>query len=938
MTSLFTNMNQEKCLCLAAILVLALVVIASAGMYRPYHKYSPDGALIQKPEVLADTWSWRFPAPAGREGAIDWSRIDRSPFSRKTVRFKHPKATLPLPAPMNADYSLPAMDPFVDIRNFDALLWQARDLQPESILLAALAETDGPFWTVRDFDFLKPVPGVATPKDTEGGIKEQKFDVVTRADGSPLRGLIVAETPTTLTLQTVKDNGDPTGFDFKVNKSEIKSITRRKSVSEVYKDISNGLRDALKSGEKKQAQVAEERYLLAMACLQSHLLNLSIDELWTIVKEVDPKYEAAYLKLGDIYFQQTRSLNDALAVYQAATAAGLDSPEIAMRTGFLYYHFYRKELSGLAIEAFERAARHDAYREQALAMLGRMHLVRDDLASAREAFERLASLDAGSFWLDNGNGLLHLREGRLQTSVDDFTAALGKARAREQTQLAAVDALAGNAEKEGQLIAEQEKLFVLERTIGEIYNNRGATRYCQGRLLDAYADFRLALDYSPGDARILVNLGLLFTVAGLHEDARSLYDTAEELILMPTGRISFGRGVTAVFAGADGATVEKNFNLAEAMGHDLSSDQYAQIHFFRGLYDFRKRAAGFGQEHFRGTMTENPYFMPAYLWLAQAMELAGESAEATLLKAVNAQPNNTTIRYQAAHYYLQPEHKDYSRAEEQIEAILLAQPEHAFALPAMGYLSYLDGNTERAVHSFSRTLDLVPDDALSMISLRQIEHATTREIERYDFDRQPGSPEIKNGWEETENSGLVIALHASETMEQGEVVFSGEASHRTETSMSRELTGDPLRGFVRFEADLVLRDLPTTGSTEFGIHVGRKKGGKAFKDAIRVWVDGNRKVHHFGVPDNGKTSSDTDIESQRTVGDHVTLAIERENTNEDIYNIIVDGQIIHTFVNKGLISAKKDLELSVYVVTDVDETVDVAVDEVRIVVQADRER
>jgi tetratricopeptide (TPR) repeat protein len=206
------------------------------------------------------------------------------------------RADLPFPPWPPPSASPPPADP-------SPILYHAQSALPQGCLLTALAERKPP----------------ALKSGQPAAIKARPYDIVQApGDPKPLEGTIREERDGKVWFYDAKGIGHPK------NPLTIAELA-------VFKRQASSPQEALRELAQKAGNDPDAHVALAQQCLDSDLVAEAEAELNRALA-LDPKHEPARLKLADLCFAQGK-LDAEIAVYEAAIAAGADSPDIRERLG-----------------------------------------------------------------------------------------------------------------------------------------------------------------------------------------------------------------------------------------------------------------------------------------------------------------------------------------------------------------------------------------------------------------------------------------------------------------------------------------------------------------------------------------------------------------------------------------------------------------------------
>jgi tetratricopeptide (TPR) repeat protein len=651
-----------------------------------------------------------------------------------------------------------------------------------------------------------------------------------RADRERQHYTVKLKTGTVYEGEFVDDKGDlimkdaKTGqrLTFKKDLIAPGGILTNRTFQEIYEQDSK---------KAKGPKEAEERYKLALKCLEWGMVKEAVNELLLALEARNKEFPEASQLLVQLY-QELGQLDAALAVAQSAE---------------LHYETAR------ILKAFDFAegALHEL--EQAVQLNPRHHGAKLGLArallEAGRAAEATATID--DFFLKLGRsadttpahraeahairGTAHLRQGALERAKQDLDEAVknDSANAEATNAKGALLALDGQWQAAG---AEFEKAIRANQYLTEAWCNLGVLCLLAGKAADAEGLFAAAAQRDPRSADVVAGQALAHYVA--NKDAKPLLEKA--LLLDPR------------HAGA---------NLA--LGH-------------------LKLKAGQDEDalkHFTAALRAEYSFLPAYSGAASAFLRTARkgAADGAADRRVNAE---TLLRVVKDFDPERPRgwvalgcvYGILGRADEARQALRMAlnryqaanKPVEPLALYALGWVEYHHGppddqqRMDLALREFQQAVKLKDPskDAFSQSVVTAAESACEaienwqvtilRFNERFDV---PDGRTVGPSWLEAEDKyGLTIAV------EKGRAKISGRQAIADNgiTQLSREFDGD---GFHTIEAVFYPEQVQ---KTEYGLSLYYNQQGES-RIGFHVAVDAQGKVRI-----NATASDPRDMDKQDT--------------------------------------------------------------------------
>ena len=455
--------HRERLVCTLAAALLAWTVYATVAGWREAEPLGPSKGLLPQQAALPQ-------APfLAKPFAHYWTAEGRNPFlpsgqqvvARGTTELAFPP--LP-PVPVLAP---PPADPW-------PTLYRDGLVRSQAHLLALVAEPKAP-------RLKSGRPCTITPRP---------HDLVqAKGDPTPIQGTIRREDKGRIWFYYNK----PRGFGHPRNPLAIADLMvfkrKTRTVQEAYRERS------AEAGDNADAHVA-----VAQECIDGDLAAEAEAELRRAVA-LNPRHRAATLRLADLYVVQSKP-DAEIGVYEAALAAGADSPEVRARLG---QRCFEHGLLGLAYGHFAAGFQAAANAPVADAVAGRRPLPTGRLA-------RRLLRQAAEVRLLQGHG------GEAGRMLDLLARAAPKDPAVQNAQ-ALGDLLAGRTQ---QALAALERLAAAPQPPASALNNLGAILFQQGGHSGALARFEACRAAAPGHTKAAANAVLATAALGRLDEARKL--------------------------------------------------------------------------------------------------------------------------------------------------------------------------------------------------------------------------------------------------------------------------------------------------------------------------------------------------------------------------------------------------------------------------------
>jgi len=454
-------------------------------------------------------------------------------------------------------------------------------------------------------------------------------------------------------------------------------------------------------------------------------------------------------------------------------AVEIEPDSVFLKKELALEHLQKKE-TGEALVLIEDILAREPEDVEALILYGRIMQERDNREKARQAFEKVISLDRsrenvflllGRIYLDEENDSEALRV--FQTLVEQHPRSyaghyfLGKLYVRQNRFEAAEEAFKKALEIEPALLEPRFELL-------NLYQRQGKPADV---LIETYQEI---LEKNPGNIQAMMELGLLYRKNDRKEKARELFadlgkrsDNSFEIVLkviqtyLETDRYQDGLTVIegmlqAASENADlqylaGVAYYGQKNYQNALGHfsqvaadsRFHKDAVIHIAFIHQEQGDREKAL----EYLNQAIGSDPDNAEYYYYLGTFQESNDAFAEAVdaLEKAIERSPEETKYRFRLGVVYdkwgqkeasieimrdvieLDPTHasalnylgytyadlgKNLDEAEELIKKALTYKPNDGYITDSLGWVYYKQGRYEQAVSVLENAAELVPDDPI----------------------------------------------------------------------------------------------------------------------------------------------------------------------------------------------------------------------------------
>lgn len=195
-----------------------------------------------------------------------------------------------------------------------------------------------------------------------------------------------------------------------------------------------------------------------------------------------------------------------------------------------------------ALFFYVRALQFNPENVELLALIGDIHMQRNDLARAGRAFGEALSLDPAHARSLEALGLIYMAQGR----IDEAITRLSSATALDDSRWRAHNALGIHFDKNGDYArarSHYDAALAQNPAAGQVLNNLGYSKYLAGDLDGAAIDLRAAAT-ERGFELAWGNLGLVYASQGRYEDAISAYGEimGEANAFNSTGQVAMNNG------------------------------------------------------------------------------------------------------------------------------------------------------------------------------------------------------------------------------------------------------------------------------------------------------------------------------------------------------------------------------------------------------------
>jgi serine/threonine-protein kinase len=241
----------------------------------------------------------------------------------------------------------------------------------------------------------------------------------------------------------------------------------------------------------------------------------------------------------------------------------------------------------------------------------------------------------------------------------------------------------------------------------------GNLRSKQGKLAEAVAEYRKALDIEPGDAVAHYNLGNALYRQGRWAEAEAAY--RESLRLQPNDAESHcGLGIALGWQGKP-AQAEVEFRKAIHLKPD-----YALAHYSFGVVLRQQGKFGDAAAAFREGIRLKPDYAEAHQALGEALRAQGKLPEAA---AAHREAIRLKADFAEAHYGLGAtlhQQDKHAQAETEFRQAIHLRADHANAHYGLGSALRYQGRWEESIAAYEQAVRLKPDYAQALGFLAKV--------------------------------------------------------------------------------------------------------------------------------------------------------------------------------------------------------------------------
>ncbi|MFL6247333.1 MAG: protein kinase domain-containing protein [Thermoanaerobaculia bacterium] len=287
----------------------------------------------------------------------------------------------------------------------------------------------------------------------------------------------------------------------------------------------------------------------------------------------------------------------------------------------------------------------------ARAYLGKFQATRDPqfAAIASRAAERALENDPQSIDVNVTLGELRRQTGRNVEAIAAFLRVLSQ----QPNNADAVLGLAETYRAAGDMKnaeAQYKRAIALQPNFWGGYNKLGAFYYSQGRVEESIPMFKKVVELVPDNQRGYSNLGGVYQRLGRHEDAIRVFQ--QSIRQQPSGHAYSNLGTTYYFLGryADAANAFENATKLAPQDYQYWRNLGDACRWTPGREADARKAFQRAIELCTETIRVNPADATAHCSLAVALAKTGqtERARRTILRALELEPQNAVIAYEAA--------------------------------------------------------------------------------------------------------------------------------------------------------------------------------------------------------------------------------------------------------------------------------------------------
>lgn len=443
--------------------------------------------------------------------------------------------------------------------------------------------------------------------------------------------------------------------------------------------------------------------------------------------ELSPELSAARVNLGKAYAEKGR-FAEAKEVLSNVTKSTLADAEAHYNLGVIYM---RENNLGSAMTEFERTLAITPKHSQALNNLGVAWDARAEPKKALDFFKKATAADPtfAEAFFNQGMSLMGLNKPGEATKAFEQALKLEPASSSPYVQLGtlylkqgkkdraleafkkAVDLLDAE-EKEASGFLQLKKRFSAARTT-DAYRGLALSYLAQGKIDDAVATLRRAVEKMPKDAAARLALGEAYSAQG--NPSGAVEQLKERLTLEPTtdAKLDLAR------AYVKGRISKQAEPLYKAVLADEPSNRVAKM----GLVDLYTSMGRYAEAEamLKEAMAADANDAQALMrfgLMKSRMQRPHEALE-PLEKAVQLNPSLTDARAELSFLLFRADPGNVDRCIATMSDVLTSEPRHAVALNYLGVCLYAKGNKPRAAEAFKSSISIDPGFSTAHFSLAQ---------------------------------------------------------------------------------------------------------------------------------------------------------------------------------------------------------------------------
>ncbi len=366
-----------------------------------------------------------------------------------------------------------------------------------------------------------------------------------------------------------------------------------------------------------------------------------------------------------------------------------------------------------AVEAFRKAALADTATAEPWFNLGLALMKLDRTAEASKAFEQALKREPASSGPYVQLGTLYLKQGRKDRAVEAFKKAIA---AQDQQ------------EKEATGFKLLTRRAAVERTT-DAYRGLALAYLAQGKVNEAVATLKAAVDKLPKDASARVALGEAYLAQGNFEGAVEQYKARLDVEASTEAKLDLARAYTRMRVGKE----------AEGLYRGVLKDEPGNRPATLGLADLFLSMGRFedGEALLAGLLKADPNDALALSRLGILKSRHGRPNEALepLARAVELNPLLLDARAEYGFLLFRADSQgNVDRCVSTMQDILTSDDRHVLALHYLGVCSYFKGNPARAEEGFKAALAVDPGFAAAHFSLAELyENAGKKDEARKEY-------------------------------------------------------------------------------------------------------------------------------------------------------------------------------------------------------------